>query len=65
MKKQKKTFNLTYGNARKINELLEILKSQFPKVNVISKEKEKFVPERGLLYNNKAKKLINFEPKYE
>ena len=63
-KAKNETFNLTFGNARKINELLEILKSQFPKVNVIYKEKEKFVPERGTLNIKKAKKLINFEPKY-
>ena len=63
-KAKNETFNLTFGNARKINELLEILKSQFPKVNVVYKEKEKFVPERGTLNNKKAKELINFEPKY-
>jgi nucleoside-diphosphate-sugar epimerase len=63
-KAKNETFNLTYGNGRKINELLEILKSEFPRVNVIYQEKEKFVPERGTLNNKKAKKLINFEPKY-
>tara|TARA_B100000963_G_C22623295_1_gene671073 strand:+ start:249 stop:1253 length:1005 start_codon:yes stop_codon:yes gene_type:complete len=63
-KAKNETFNLTFGNARKINELVKILKSQFPKVNIIYKEKEKFVPERGTLDNKKAKNLINFKPKY-
>lgn len=57
------TFNLTYGNARKINDLIEILKSEFPKIKVFYKEREKFMPERGTLSTEKAKKLINFEAK--
>ena len=58
------TFNLTYGNARKINDLLDILKSEFPSVNVNYIEREKFMPERGTLNTNKAKKLINYDPKF-
>ena len=57
------TFNITFGNARKINDLIEILKDEFPKMQVFYKEKEKFMPERGTLKNDKAKKLINFESK--
>ena len=57
------TFNVTYGNARKINDLIEILKDEFPKIKVFYKEKEMFMPERGTLKNDKAKKLINFESK--
>jgi len=55
------TFNITYGHARKINELLAVLKIEFPKIKVFYKEKEKFSPERGTLKNNKAKKLLNFK----
>ena len=58
------TFNLTFGNARKINELIEVLKSEFPKIKVHYKEKEKFMPARGTLNNNKAKKLLDFEPNF-
>jgi len=57
------TFNITHGNARKINDLIEILKTEFPKINIIYKEREKFMPERGTLKNDKAKKLLNFESK--
>ncbi len=57
------TFNVTYGNARKINDLIEILKDEFPKIKVFYKEKEMFMPERGTLKNDKAKKLINFKSK--
>jgi nucleoside-diphosphate-sugar epimerase len=43
--------------------LIKILKNEFPKIKVIYKEREKFMPERGTLKNDKAKKLLNFEAK--
>lgn len=57
------TFNITYGKSRKINELLKILKSEFSNLNVIYKEREKFMPERGTLSINKAKELIKYQSK--
>ena len=63
-KAKNETFNITYGQARKVNELASILKKEFPNVKIIYKEKEKFMPERGTLKNNKAKKLIDFHPIY-
>mgnify|MGYP001173095759 CR=1 FL=1 len=56
-------FNVTFGNARKINDLLNILKNEFPNIKVIYKDREKFMPKRGTLSNEKAKKLLNFEAK--
>tara|TARA_E500000178_G_scaffold356643_1_gene436547 strand:+ start:10322 stop:11332 length:1011 start_codon:yes stop_codon:yes gene_type:complete len=58
------TFNLTYGSSKKINDLLKILKSEFPEINVNYKEREKFMPERGTLDTTKAKQLLNYEPKF-
>ena len=55
-------FNLTYGNSRKINELTEILKKEFPDIKIFYKEKEKFMPERGTLDVSKAKKLLGYKP---
>jgi nucleoside-diphosphate-sugar epimerase len=57
------TFNLTYGKSKKINELIEVLKNEFPKIKIFYKEKEKFMPERGTLDISKAKKLIGYKPK--
>jgi len=57
------TFNITYGNGRKINELIAVLKNEFPKIKIFYKEKEKFTPERGTLKTDKAKKLLNFQAK--
>lgn len=59
------TFNITFGNSRKISEMADILKSEFPGINVIYKEKDKFMPERGTLNNDKAKKLLSFHPKHK
>lgn len=56
------TFNLTYGKSKKINELTKILISEFPKVKISYKEKEKFMPERGTLDISKAKRLIGYNP---
>ena len=56
------TFNLTFGKSRKINELTEILKKEFPKINIFYKEREKFMPERGTLNVSKAKKLLDYQP---
>ena len=58
------TFNLTYGNSRKINDLLLIIKSEFPNVEISYTEKEAFMPERGTLKTDNAKKLIQYKPKY-
>ncbi len=55
------TFNITYGNARKINDLIDILKSEFKNIKVNYQEREKFMPERGTLKIDKAKKLIDFK----
>tara|TARA_B100001057_G_scaffold259788_1_gene259984 strand:- start:198 stop:1199 length:1002 start_codon:yes stop_codon:yes gene_type:complete len=55
-------FNLTYGNSRKISELTEILKQEFPDIKIFYKDKEKFMPERGTLDVSKAKKLLGYNP---
>ena len=63
-KAKNEIFNITFGQARKVNELVSVLKKEFPKINVIYKEKEKFMPERGTLKNTKAKDLLEFQPSF-
>ena len=63
-KAKNEIFNITYGHARKVNELVSILKKEFPNVKVIYKEKEKFMPKRGTLKNDKAKRILGFYPSY-
>ena len=57
-------FNITYGNSRKINDLIELLKKKFPNIKTKYIENEKFMPKRGTLINQKAKDLLDFKPKF-
>lgn len=57
-------FNITYGQSRKISELIDILKKNFSNINVLKKSKESFMPERGTLNIEKAKELIGYNPHY-
>lgn len=52
------TFNLTYGSARKINDLLKILKKKFKNLNISYIKRDKLTPIRGTLSNKKINKLI-------
>ncbi len=63
-KSKNETFNITFGNARKINDLINILKTEFKDIKVNYKDKEKFMPERGTLKIDKANKLIGFKANY-
>ena len=58
------TFNITYGQGRKINEMIDLIKSEFPSVKVIYKNKDKLTPERGTLSNNKANKILHYKSQY-
>lgn len=60
-----KTFNITYGNSRSISELANILKNEFPKINIIyNNEIDKLVPRRGTLSIKHAETVLGFKPKY-
>ena len=59
------TFNITFGNSRKLSELANLVKSEFPKVKINYVGREQFMPERGTLNVNKAKKLIDYSPQYK
>ena len=63
-KAKNEIFNITFGNAKKINDLLSILKAEFPNIAVEYKEREKLMPIRGTLSIKKAKNLLNFSPKF-
>ena len=63
-KSKNEIFNLTYGEGREINDLIEILRKKFPSIEIEKKEREKFTPERGTLSINKAKNLIKYNPIY-
>ncbi len=58
-------FNITRGNARSLLDLARTIQRYFPKIKILKKEHEKGVPKRGTLSILKAKKLINFSPKFD
>ena len=57
-------FNITYGQSRSINTLLEILKKEFKNLKVNYVKRDNLMPVRGTLSTEKAKKLINYSSKW-
>ena len=57
-------FNITYGQSKKINNLLSCLEDNFKNLNVSHIDRDKLMPLRGTLSTNKAKKLIGYNPKW-
>jgi len=55
-------FNLTYGSARSISEMIDILRGYFPKISVKSIAKDALMPDRGTLSVDKARDLIGYNP---
>ena len=55
------TFNITYGNSRTINKLLDLLQNKFSNLKVTYKKRDKLMPLRGTLSVSKAEKLINYK----
>ena len=58
-------FNITYGNGRKINTLLDILRSEFKNLDIKNIDRERLTPVRGTLSIEKAKSLLNYSPKWQ
>ena len=58
------TFNLTYGKGQPINRLIYFLRKNFPNVKVKYVKRDKLMPKRGTLSTAKAKKLLNYKPKW-
>ena len=58
------TFNITYGNSRKLSELANLVKKEFPEIKINYVGRDKFMPERGTLNISKAKELIDYNPQF-
>lgn len=58
------TFNLTYGGARSLNQMIEIMKREFPGIEVKYNPRDALMPERGTLSVDKARKLLGYQPAY-
>jgi nucleoside-diphosphate-sugar epimerase len=57
-------FNLTYGSARSIRELAEIIQRHFPNVQIENISRDRLMPFRGTLSVDKAARLLGYAPKY-
>jgi len=58
------TFNLTYGDSRKIKDLARLIKERYPKAQFEDRPWKKSVPRRGTLDISKARELLGFKPEY-
>ena len=56
-------FNMTYGRSRSIQELVGVIKREFPDMRVESVERDKLMPFRGTLSVEKAARLLGYLPK--
>ncbi len=57
-------FNITFGAARSINQLAEIVMDLFPGIKLHHKKRDGLMPERGTLSIAKAQKLLGYNPKH-
>jgi nucleoside-diphosphate-sugar epimerase len=57
-------FNLTYGGARSIKELSDIVVREFPGTSVERVKRDALMPVRGTLSVDKARKRLGFEPQW-
>jgi nucleoside-diphosphate-sugar epimerase len=58
-------FNLTFGEGREINEMIDILKESFPKLKVKKVDRDNHMPYRGTLSMNKAKSLLSLKSNWK
>jgi len=56
------TFNLTYGSARSIAEVVDLVRQSFPDAEVQHVERDRLMPERGTLSIEKARDLLGYTP---
>ena len=57
-------FNITYGDAKPVMDLVEILKRYFPNLRYSVTDRNQATPIRGTLSNQKAKTILGFRPEW-
>ena len=57
-------FNLTYGGARSLNQMIDIMRREFPGIEVKYNPRDVLMPERGTLSVEKARRLLGYEPQF-
>lgn len=57
-------FNITYGEARELNQLADIVMANFPGVQLHHNPRDGLMPERGALSIEKARNLLGYDPQH-
>jgi nucleoside-diphosphate-sugar epimerase len=57
-------FNLTYGGARSLNQMADLMKEHFPGIKVEYRPRDALMPERGTLSVEKARRMLGYAPQY-
>ena len=57
-------FNITYGDARKIIDMADMVIKNFPDTKINFNPRDRLMPERGTLSITKANKLLGYQPKF-
>ncbi|MFN0161683.1 MAG: NAD-dependent epimerase/dehydratase family protein [Burkholderiales bacterium] len=58
------TFNMTFGGARSLNQMVELMRANFPGLEVRYQPRDSLMPERGTLSVQKARRLLGYQPQY-
>jgi len=58
------TFNITRGEGRTLRDLANIISKRVPNTKIIERNVKEFRAKRGALNISKAKKLLDYQPKY-
>lgn len=60
------TFNITRGQARRLDDLAEVCRSAlYSKSKIVLQERDQSYPRRGLLSTHKAQDLLNYHPSFD
>jgi nucleoside-diphosphate-sugar epimerase len=57
-------FNITFGGARQLNQLADIVMEHFPGIKLHHNPRDNLMPERGTLSIEKARNLLGYEPQH-
>lgn len=55
-------FNLTYGGARSLNQMADLIREYFPNIEIMHQPRDGLMPERGTLSIEKARRMLGYEP---
>tara|TARA_B100001123_G_scaffold184450_2_gene211078 strand:+ start:2217 stop:3272 length:1056 start_codon:yes stop_codon:yes gene_type:complete len=61
---QGETFNVTFGEAKTLNHLADLIREEFPEISIKRETRDELMPERGTLSIEKVRNLLGYEPRF-